>query len=344
MHTRSIRPAAALAALALAGSALAFTAPAAQAAPVFTSADLTSSFFGHSDGSCSTDSETGSTPLNLPVTENGPAVSGSQSVNATVSDGALDSQTGTAAISATGSVSSVGTNLKSMSLTATGVHSVTQSLPVSACAIHFATSVELDYDFVVTQPGFLNVNLKNRGPGQYSEFYIEMETPTSSPYHDIYGEGLAFDSSTRVYLPAGTYTGYLYGQSGLDDVATATSGSGSSSVTATFNAAGSQTAAVSGKGKKYVTLPSARSCTTDSLNPTIVNKKKKANQIKQVKFFVNDKLVKKVKTPDKGDAVTVPVADDQAADLVASVKLFPKKKGKPGKVYEVSASYEACSP
>ena len=345
MRTQSIRPAAALAALALTGSVLALTAPAAQAAPVFTTSNLTSSFFGHTDsGTCNDDSESGSTPLNLPVTENGPAVSGSQTVAATVSDGATDSQTATGAISATGSVSSVGTNLKSMSLTATGVHTVTQSLATSACAIHFGASIELDYAFVVTQPGFLNVNLKNRGPGQYSEFYIEMVTPTSSPYHDVYGEGLAFDSSTRVYLPAGTFTGYLLAQSGLDDVATATSGSGNSSLTATFNAAGSQTAAVSGKGKKYVTLPSARSCTTDSLNPTIVNKKKKANQIKQVKFFVNDKLVKKVNTPDKGDAVTVPVADDQAADLMASVKLFPKKKGKPSKVYEVSASYEACSP
>lgn len=346
MRTRSIRPIAAVAALALTGSVLALTAPAAQAAPVFTSATLTSSFFGHSDGGCNdpTNTETGSTPLNLPVIENGPAVSGSQSVNATVSDGAADSQTANAAISATASVSSVGTNLKAINFTASGQYAVTQPLATSACAIHFGTTIQVNYEFVVTQPGFLNVNLKNRGPGQYTEFYIEMTTPTNSPYHDLYGEGLAFDASTRVYLPAGTFTGSVYGQSGADDVATATSGSGTSSVNATFAVAGSQTAAVAGKGKKYVTLPGARSCATDSLNPTITNKKKRANKIKQVKFFVNDKLVKKVKTPDKGDAVTVPVADDQAADLVAAVKLFPTKKGKPSKVLEVSASYEACSP
>ena len=100
---------------------------------------------------------------------------------------------------------------------------------------------------------------------------------------------------------------------------------------------------MSGKGKKYVTLPSARSCATHSINASVIGKKQRADQIKQINVFVNDAKVKKVKTPDKGDAVTIPVADDQAADVRAEVKLFPSKKGKPGKVVEVTASYEACS-
>ena len=256
MRTRSIRPIAALAALALTGSVLALTAPAAQAAPVFTTADLTSSFFGHSDGVCNdvSNTETGSTPLNVPVVENGPAVSGSQSVSASINDGAADSQTAIGAISGTASVSSVGTNLKAINFNASGQYAVTQPLATSACAIHFGTSIQLSYEFVVTQPGFLNVNLKNRGPGQYTELYLQMNTPTTSPYHDIYGQGLSFDASTRVYLPAGTFEGYVYGETGADDVATATTASGTSSINATFAVAGSQTEAVSGKGKKYVTL------------------------------------------------------------------------------------------
>lgn len=118
---------------------------------------------------------------------------------------------------------------------------------------------------------------------------------------------------------------------------------GSTSVHATFAVAGTQTEAVAGKGKKYVTLPAARSCATHALPTTITGKKKRADQVKQVTFFVNDAKVKKVRTPDKGDAVTVPVADDVAAEVVAEVKLFPRRKGKPGRVVTVSASYEACS-
>lgn len=59
--------------------------------------------------------------------------------------------------------------------------------------------------------------------------------------------------------------------------------------------------------------------------------------------FVNDKLVKKVRTPDKGDVVNLAVADNEIADVRAEVKLFPARKGKPGKVLEVTTAYEACS-
>ena len=145
-----------------------------------------------------------------------------------------------------------------------------------------------------------------------------------------------------MYLPAGVYDTYSSGNVN-DSSSSAGVKAGTATIHATFAAAGSQTEAVSGKGKKYVTLPTARSCATDSLIATVTGKKKRAATIKQITFFVNDVQVKKDKKIKKGEAISVPVADDVTADLTAEVKLFPKAKGKPAKTYEVSASYEACS-
>ena len=86
--------------------------------------------------------------------------------------------------------------------------------------------------------------------------------------------------------------------------------SATTSVHAKFNVAGSQTQAVSGRARSTSPCPAARSCATHSLGASVTGKKKRADKIKQVTFFVNDAKVKKVKTPDKGDAVNLPVADD----------------------------------
>ena len=342
MRTRSIRPAAVLAALGLAGSVLAFAAPPAQSAPVFVDLETTFSY-GESnvhDHVCP-DVPVATPYTTVPLVENGATASGTANASVTSTNGGGDDMSGTSILGGTSSVSSAGGNLKTMSLTAQGSLSIDAALPLSACEIHLDTDVTTDYQFVVTNPGFLTVNVKSKG-AMYTEMYLEMLSPTNSPYYQEYGDGLSIERTTRVFLPAGTYDGYLLASldksSSTDLVA-----SGNATVTASFAVAGSQTAAVSGKGKKYITLPAARSCATDSVNSTITNKKKRANQVKQVRVFVNDKLVKKVKTPGKGDAVNAAVADDVAADVRAEVKLFPKKKGKPGKVVEVTASYEACS-
>jgi hypothetical protein len=207
------------------------------------------------------------------------------------------------------------------------------------------SGIDLTFEFTVTHPGFLTLTTKNAGDA-YGEVYVYKYNPSApddtDPYVDTYGTGLKFNATTKVYLPVGTYRGYLEGQA-YKYSKSSYSLTGTSTMHADFNVAGTQTAAVAGKGKKYVTLPSARSCATHAVTSSITGKKKAAKQIKQVTFFVNDAKVKKVKTPKKGAIVTLPVADDQTADVTAEIKLVPKKKGKPSKVVEVSASYEACS-
>jgi hypothetical protein len=343
MRTSTARVATLAATLALAGSGLVLAAPAAQAAPVFTVSNIDSDGFAHDDsaGTCTESGQVESgTNNDVPVIENGPAVPASASASVTASNGG-DVMTSTAAVSSAGSISSVGTNLKSIDFTTQGSINITSTLPTSSCDLHTGANTNLDFTFTVAQPGFLTVKIKKSG-GVYAEFYLQMVTPANSPYSSSYGDGMTVDQTTRIYLPAGSYTGSSTGSVG-DTYSEAYSGTGSGSIHAAFTVAGSTTAALSGKGKKYVTFPAARTCAAHLIATKITDKKKRASDVKQVKFFVNDALVKKVNTPDKGEAVNLSVADNVTADVTVQVKLFPARKGKPGKVYEASTSYEACS-
>jgi hypothetical protein len=342
MHLRP-RHASLVAAAALAASTLAM-APAANAVPVFVDADTHlqpySGAYTYS-GTCTTTENSTSPNVDVPVVENGPVATATSFVTASSTDGGPVIANLSAQSTATGSVKSVGGNPSVLDFALTGT-STNDFLAASTCELHAYAGSDLDFSFTVAQAGFLHLSFKSSGGG-YSEVYIE-KTPTVSdyPYYDHYGRGLKFSGDETVYLPAGTYEGYFEGE--VDNRSTADETvSATTSVHATFAVAGSQTEAVSGKGKKYTTLPAARSCATDSLDATVTAKKKRAEKIKQITYFVNDAKVKKVKKVKKGQVVKVPVADDVAADLTAEVTLFPKKKGKPAKTYEVSASYEACS-
>ncbi len=348
MHSRPIRLAAKLAATALVGSVVALTAPPAHAAPVYIDAEtnVTGNGFAHDDAACTESgvSEIG-VPAALPVVENGPAVTATTS--ATVTNTAADPtdvMTSVAALTGTGSASSAGGSVKAIDFSASGQLSITSTKPVSACSTHTGAQVDLNTQFTVTQPGFLNVTMKRKG-GLYAEFYLEMVSPTNSPYYDTYGEGLNVTHNAKIYLPAGVYDTYSSASVGTG-TSSARVQAGTATIHATYTAAGSQTVAPTGKAAKYVTL-GARTCATHAVNTNVTSAKKAAKKIKVVKFFVNDALVKSVKKPAKGAAVALPVADDQAAEVTAEVTLLSKKKkgkkAKPGKVYEVSAAYEACT-
>jgi len=118
---------------------------------------------------------------------------------------------------------------------------------------------------------------------------------------------------------------------------------GRAQVHITLTPPGSQTAPAAGKAASYVVLPAARSCASHAVTPSVVARKKKAKKISQVSYYVNDVLVKKDKHPKKGAVAALPVADNEAAELRAVVRLDPKKKGRKGKELEVAASYAACS-
>jgi hypothetical protein len=344
---------AALAATAIGASVLLVAAP-AKAAPVFTDAQTELDPFGggfsyaYAGTNDCTNVPAGGNEPTVPVVENGPAASVSTSASATFANTSIpgDTATGTASASGTGKVTSVAGNLATVDLSVTSNAQLTNALGTSPeCVREVYSGVDLEFEFTVTQAGFLTLTTKNVG-GSYGEVRIDKLDASApddtQPYVDNYGSGVNFDATTKVYLPAGTYKGYFEGEAYKYSKSSNTI-SGTSTMHADFQVAGSQTEAVSGKAKKYVSFPAARSCATHVLATKITNKKNRAEDIKQVTFFVNDHKVKKVNTPSKGDAVNLPVADNASSDVTVEVKLFPARKGKPGKVYEASASYEACA-
>jgi hypothetical protein len=343
--TRRRRLAAVMATAALAIGGPLVAASTADAAPVFTDAntELDPSSGAGSSGAGCTEITTPGSNTTVPVVENGGSATatGSTSVTYANTNDATDNATGSATETATGSVTSVGGTLRSMDFTGSGTVNIDQTLATSACGRHAYAYVDLDFNFTLTQAGFLHVKMSNSGVASFGEVWIHRELASGNePYVDHYGAGLKFNGTDDVFLPAGEYAGYFEAYvSPRDYQTTDFSGSGKTTVHATFSAAGSQTVAQTGKARKYVGFAPARTCATHSLGATVTHRKKLAHRIKKISFFVNDTKVKTLRTPHKGQVVALPIADDQAADVLAKVKL----KGSPAKVLRTTASYEACS-
>ena len=318
---------------------------AAQALPVFSEIDMRAGSNMNSSGTvaCTTAQNPAPSLSDVPVVENGAAttVAASNSGTLTNNGDATDVLTFATQTSVTGKVTTSNGLPNTMDLVATGSFSASGTKPVSGCALSGYSYGELDFAFTLTQPMIVDITL-DATKHTYSEFYL-YDDPGSA-YVELYGYGLKFSGTQRVYLPAGVYGGYLESDVSPRGIAstTATTPVGAS-ISVDFDVPGSQTAAPVGKAGKYVALPGARSCATDTVDATVTTKKNRAKKIKQISFFVNDKRVSKVKKPKKGTVVKIAVASGVQADVKAVVTEVKKKKGKPGKTYEVEASYEACS-
>jgi hypothetical protein len=335
------------------GASLLVTAAPADAAPVFTDSETSlqagSGAFTHTktggSGTCDS-TDTGGTGPAVSVIENGGAASTSSTAAGTFTGTGVpgDTATGVATATGTGQVTSVGGHLSTLDLVVTSTAELVNALGTSANCIRGVNAlVELEFELTVTSPGFLELSTTATGgaDGTVTVHGYEAGSPEDT-YLNHFGHGFKFDATTRIFLPTGTYRGGLQGGISVPSFVSYAL-SGTTTLHGEFHVVGSQTAAISGKGRRYVTLPGARSCATPTLAPRITGKKKRASQVKQVRFFVDGKQVKKVRTPDKGDAIRVPLADSGAVDVVAEVGLVSKRKGKRGKVVVVRTSYEACS-
>ncbi|HEX2892647.1 MAG TPA: hypothetical protein VHO29_01420 [Marmoricola sp.] len=340
--TRQGRLTALVASAALASGGLLLAVPAATAAPVFTDANtnLDPGSGAYSGGGTCAVSTTPGANTTVPVVENGGSAtaSGSMTASYTNSGDGTDTATGTATDTATGSVTSVGGTLKSMDFTGSGAVNLDQALATSACDRSLYAYVDLDFNFTLTQPGYLHVQMSNAGPASYGEVDIwQVHATGDQPYVDHFGHGLKFNGTDDVFLPAGEYRGYFESQAWSGDRTTDFAGTGTTTVHASFSVAGSQTAAQTGKGHRYVGFAAARTCATHSLGATVTHRKKLAHRIKKISFFVNGTKVRTLRHPHRSQAVSLTIADDQTADVLAKVKLTN------GKVLRTTASYEACS-
>ena len=345
MHQHpSARSVSSLAAVAVVG-ALLVAAPAAQAAPVFDDSQSTlrtRSETSPTNGNCNTTNTASTTTTTQPVVENGAATSFSRIHTAAWvnNDDLSDRGNTTASLSGSVKTSSVGTGSFSVDFASEGAASMTADKATSGCTELTFVRAYADLPFTVAQAGWLTIDVSNRGYA-YTESTLR-RTPDGNALDVSYGQDIKLDSSSRVFVAAGTYSLYIEGKIQLRSN-TARSVTGSSAVHTDFALAGSQSSAPDGKGKRFVKFPAARNCQAHELTPTISGPATRANKIRSVKFFVNDRPVARVEKPSAGRAVPLSIADADAADVRALVKLKKTKRGVPAKKFEVTASYLACS-
>lgn len=322
------------------------TAPSATAAPVFTDATTRlDSYFapGTSGTGCTV---TGGGPVQqVPVPENGPPTVVSKSYVGTFgnSGNAGDTATALAAVTGTAALSSSAGSLRSIDLAVQSSSRLDSALGVSTCQRYYEAGLMLVFEFTVARAGFLTLELDTQG-ATFGRVEIARTSSGAPPlYVANSGEGDVADNRSRVLLAPGTYEGSFGATTSHFNEETSTSRSGSVTAHGEFVLTGAQTAAASGKGRLYVTMPAERTCSTQSLAPSITGKGRRARAITSVVFRVNGAKVRKVSSPGKGRVIDLPVEARSAATLLAVVTLDPRKPGRPARVVEVTAGYEACS-
>lgn len=320
-------------------AALLLPVPAAHAVPVFSESDMDTFWNGNNAGptACTVTDDTGSPSVNdKPVAENGTPTSGSQTSTGTLTnDGdATDVMTWSSSMTGTDRVTTRKGNLDTMSLVSTGALSITSTKPVSACVLRHYNGVDLDFTFTVTKAGFLDATLSSKSHA-YGEFYVEADDETDRDF-EIYTDEIDGSASGRVYLTPGVYQGFIEGDAVFQG-SKATTASPKIAVSATFHLPGSRIGKVTGKGKKYTVLPSARACPQGKTKVKITSNKGRSVLIEQVQYYVNDKMVKETGNRGPGSSVQLKGAADQDVAVRAVTTLTN------GKVIEAQASYVACT-
>lgn len=334
-----------LLALAL-GSVGALLAPAASAASPFTDSHFDPGRSVNANN-CTTVYDPVTDPADVPVATDGADHSYTQSFTATVTSNTDPTDITTVAASqrVVGKVGAQGSDPSMIWMSYSGKLTSTPNKASSLCTLSEYSEIytELEFSFTLTKPMWVNLNLSSPDASSYSEVELWKNEPTGgSPYVDMYNYKLKFAATGRAYLPAGSYSGYLEGDTYAKPVGTSTS---TGSLTATFTTPGSKSAGPSGKAKPYIALGASRNCTSHTLATKVTTNKKRAKTIKKIVIRVNGHKVKTVKSHFRGRAIPLTLADTKAANVKATVTTVQKKKHhkKIRKNRTVSANYLACS-
>lgn len=327
------RPLAGLTAGVLAGAVLTISAPTAEAA-AFTVSEWDHYQYGSIDTGNCTPNVTSSAPADTPIPTNGVASvkNNTLTLTNTNNDDGTDVSTTVVSQGSTAKVSVNGNEPAKISLQYSGTSTTTTTKPVSACTPEGYTSSEVDFEFTLTRSMWVDMTLVRRG-SSYSELYLYDDV--NGPYTDIYGWNLDVDTTQRVYLPPGTYAGYLDSEIYVPEVNTAKTVKGSGNLTMTFSPAGSRSSAPAGKGRRYTAFPAMRDCGTGSVLASVTSKKVRAKKIDKIVVRTNG-VVKRFKKTPAGKVLTLPAAANRAANIKATVVL------KNGEKKKVTTSYLAC--
>ena len=252
-----------------------------------------------------------------------------------------DITTATATTGRTITVSQAGGQLSHVSVHDT--FSVTTSSTRGAaqrCNVRVSTGSSAQLAFDLVRPTYVTASVTTRGmlgevivassPAALSGSGAALAAALSSGKHGT-GEG-------HVLLPAGTfYVGVAVSQGATSAPASA---SGEAQLDVSFDQPGLATSETTGKGKKYVDLPAADNCATNTAVATWKAKagKKKHSKIKKATFTVEGVKVGAAKKPVKKKTTTLTgLPTEDAFTITGTIKLAS------GKTVTVSRDYQACS-
>lgn len=314
------------------------TAP-AHAAPGFTEVESDPYAGGYlNGGACSSSGASHPSIPAVPITENGAAVTSTATASTTyAADGdPTDTVTTTATIKTTARATSSGGRPTSVTMTYSGTVQSVASKATSACTVLTYAGVDSDFRFTITTPTWATMTATRKGHG-YTEVYLY--DVNSDGYEDLYGRNLDGTSTSTVYLPAGTYAGYLEAEARTTGGNKTFTASMSGRASLKLAPAGSASAVPAGTAKKHVTLPTARNCGANNAAVKLTTKKKRVKKIERVTYTVNGRKAAtlKGKKVRKGRTVALRVPAAAPATIKATVTL------KNGKKRTVQATYLACT-
>lgn len=255
-----------------------------------------------------------------------------------------DHVTSTSAIKASVRLRARGGTLTNMDLTFTGTGSSVSNLATSTCTVRSQSLVGMIAPFTVSRPTVVEFSGSATGIGGTA--YGVGDSPgiiPGSPDSAITDTTRASTGRLTFVVSAGTHYALI---GGLIDVAanrTVASKAGAGSIHVTLRPAGARTA--SSGHATYVTMPTARSCSTHSVNPKITGKKEQAQKIKSVSFFVNGKKAGHAKHPHKGKQFSLRATDNTPITVTAkaTVRVRVHKHKFRTRTITSTASYLQCS-
>ena len=276
---------------------------------------------------------------NVPIVENGPAATVTQSNSARLSrDSDLTDFIDLASnITAAAKMTSSGGNPARITMDAKGSVQAVASKGTSTCKTSVYSYTYAQSDFSVTNPGWF---LYDYAASRWNYGEIHITRPDGEEF-EVSNRQRAWKGSGRLFLDPGIYELYMETDAWID-LASATVPVTPVNVNLhlTYYKAGAALQKAQGKAKPYVKFPTARSCASHDLELTTKSKAPKASLIK---LLVNGKVVKSIKNPKAGKKVSLVVADTDDAAVVARVTLKPTKKGGKPVTVESAASYLACA-
>lgn len=328
----------------VAGSATFVCSPASRSAPAFSTSDVDGIAYTDTVTPGCTSEQASTTPINnLPVAENGPATTAEQAGRGTIRSEAdpTDVIKVSSSINGRARVASSGASRRLIELRGTGRVAAEAAKQVSTCHTRAYSYLDIDTKLTVSEPSFVIFSV-TATPFTYVDVGIRNDADNFIDY-SMNGQGTGVSGEHSVFLPPGEYVAYLQIEASLRTRRTIPSTPVSGTLRAQFVVAGSRTSGPDGKATAYVRLPSARSCSTGTVDVALTPRRKRVARIAKVKYLVDGKVARVVRRPTAGKLTRLAVPATSTAGVRAVVTERKRRNGRPGKVSEVRADYAACS-